>query len=228
MQHDVGGDQIDAIWIKTRPVRRAVEQAPPQAPLVRHALRLFEHAQRRIAAPDLCLRELGGDLQRVVTATRADLEDSLVIAPRQYGENLPALRENIARVVARDVLAMNQLAMNETLVLMTIPAAGGPMYPRGVGVRWTPLARNRFDGRRTLHQGFEPRFEFAAYLIERGCSHSTVIDAAVFGECRKRRGGRRFGERRIDLAQALVEIVGHRGLIESCSLNVGIDARLEP
>jgi len=198
-----------------------------QAAFVRHALRLLKHAQRRIAAPDFSLRELGGNLQRVMTATRTDLEDPLVIPPRQHGEDLSTLRKDIPWIVACDVLAVDQLAVDEPLILVAIPATGGAVDPCRIGIGRTALARNRLDGCRPLHQRFEARLEFAAHLIERRRGDPTVVDATVFGQCGERRRRRRIGERRIDLTQALVEILGHGGLVESRCLDVGIDSRLE-
>ncbi|MFN9952366.1 MAG: hypothetical protein ACK55I_04640, partial [bacterium] len=156
------------------------------------------------------------------------LEDAGVVGPREHREDLPALRKDISRIGAGDGLAMNQLAVDEALVIMAVPATGGAMYPGRVGIGGALFSRTRLDAGRPLHQRMQARLEFAAHFIE-GCRrHPAMIDATVLGEHRQCRRRSRIRQRGIDLSQARIEVVGKSRLVKTVGEQIGVDARLEP
>ena len=98
------------------------------------ALRLLEHALRGVATPDLGLRKFLGDLQRVVPTARADLENARVVTTRQDRENLSSLSKDIAGIGPGDILAVDEFAVDESLILVPVPTARGAVDPGGIGI----------------------------------------------------------------------------------------------
>ena len=61
----------------------------------------------------------------------------------------------------------------------------------------------------------------------RTCGDAAMLRAAVLAEPGHRPGRGRVGERRVDLAQALVEVLGEGGVGETAGGDVGIHARAQ-